>query len=727
MEHLIAIHLFGDRYEVPNGLTVIEAMEYVGLREKHDHGCHSGVCGRCAVWCRMGEHGKKFACFACQTRAVDGMHITAIPEQTMQTCPYRLEQLTTTPDTIRSLYPEIDACIHCGRCTAVCPKGLAVEKYVAYAKCGDFEGCAQASIACVMCGACAAECPVGILQLQIALLSRRLCGRDTLKTCDRLATRVSQIEHGDFAVSFDELLQTTDEPLSDINSAKNAPKTPLPPMSETEKADLLSTFHPDYREDGFTVLTVGANKGERVPKELALLLQAHSRISDEIIDLTHPHEETDVLVIGGGGAGCTTAIEAKQDGAKVMLVTKFRIGDGNTVMAKGGIQASETVDDPPTAHFLDSFVGGHCLSQPALLSKLACDAPSALQWLAKQGVNFDKDADGEMSLATGGGLSGKRMHAVKDHTGAEIMRVLQVELQNSGVHIVENTAAVELVLDNHGGAAGAVLLDRQTGNYRLVKAKTVVLATGGSGGLHCQGFSSTNYAGSTADGLVLGYRVGAALRDANSLQYHPTGIADPKPLLGLLVTEKARSLGADLLNRYGEPFVHALEPRDVVTAAIIRECTERHNGISTENGVGVWLNTPLIDQKHGDGTIERELPSTFELFSKHGIDIRKQPILVYPSLHYQNGGIEINQDGSSTTVPRLFAVGETAGGIHGKNRLMGNSLADIVVFGRIVGKQVAKTAQDVTIDSLSLEHVSRFEQALRDAGISSDTVSPKLL
>ncbi len=731
---MITVNLFGKSYEVPSGSTIMEIMESVGLREKHDHGCHSGVCGACTVMYRMSEHGKKKACLACRTMAVDGMYVTAVSDTVVPTRSYRLDELQSDKATMQRVFPEIYACIGCGRCTAVCPKELQVKQYIVYAQRGDFEQCAQESFACVMCGACMSECPAKILHPQVALLARRLCGSDSIERCKRLNTQVSQVANGEYTTQMGQLLQTSDNEIQrlyatremDIPTVDNVQGLPSL-MTESEKQALLSAFHPDNQTKRFTALSVGANKGEKVPQELATLLQAHSRISPDTVDLTRPDFEPDVLVIGGGGAGCAAAIEAREHDAAVMLVTKFRLGDGNTVMAEGGIQAADMSDDSPMTHFLDSFGGGRFAAERTLLSTLVNDAPKTVQWLGKLGVAFDKDVDGEMLTTRGGGLSRKRMHAVKDHTGAEIMRVLLTEARGSGIRIAEHTAAVELVLDEYGNAAGAVLLDMKTRSYRLVKAKTVILATGGSGRLCCQGFPTTNYDGSTADGLVLGYRVGAKLRDADSLQYHPTGIAYPSSLFGLLVTEKARSLGARLLNRHGEEFVHPLESRDVVTAAIIRECTERQNGISTENGCGVWLDTPMIDRINGVGTIERYLPTTFALFSQHGMDIRQQPILVYPSLHYQNGGLEIRSDGSSTTVSNLFAVGEVAGGIHGKNRLMGNSLLDIVAFGRAAGKQAALTAHDTSIGMLTLKHLEHFERALQDGNINTKTVSPKLL
>ena len=319
-------------------------------------------------------------------------------------------------------------------------------------------------------------------------------------------------------------------------------------MTAQQKEDLLSAFHPDYKKDEFDVLKIGPNKGDKVPTELAELLQAHSRITAESVDLSNPTYETDVLIIGGGGAGASAAIEANEAGADVMIVTKLRIGDANTMMAEGGIQAADKPNDSPAIHFVDAFGGGHFAAKRELLSKLVCDAPEAIQWLSNLGVEFDKDADGTMVTTHGGGTSRKRMHAAKDYSGAEIMRTLRDEVFNRQIPVIDFTAAIELILDENGKAAGAVLMNMETKELMVAKAKTVIIATGGAGRMHYQGFPTSNHYGATADGLVLGYRAGAKLLYAETLQYHPTGVAYPEQIFGALVTEKVRSLGAKLVN-----------------------------------------------------------------------------------------------------------------------------------------------------------------------------------
>lgn len=511
----------------------------------------------------------------------------------------------------------------------------------------------------------------------------------------------------------------------EANRAANAALEPRR-MTADEKEALLSEYHPDYKKGEFAELKIGPNKGEKVPKELAKLLQANSRLKDYKPNLENPDYDVDVLIIGGGGAGASAAIEADNAGAKVMVVTKLRIGDANTMMAEGGIQAADKENDSPAQHYLDAFGGGHFAAKPELLRKLVSEAPEAIEWLSNLGVEFDKMPDGTMITTHGGGTSRKRMHAAKDYSGAEIMRTLRDEVLNRQIPVVDFTAAIELILDENGRASGAVLLNMETDELLVAKSKTVIIATGGAGRLHYQGFPTSNHYGATADGLVLAYRAGAKLLYADTLQYHPTGAAYPEQIFGALVTEKVRSLGAKLINSDGEVFMHPLETRDVSAASIIRECSSREKGIHTASGVGVWLDTPMIELKNGEGTIESRIPAMLRMFGKYGIDIRREPILVYPTLHYQNGGIDISDNGESG-VQNLFVAGEAVGGIHGRNRLMGNSLLDIIVFGRNAGKQAAVRSKNIKTGKLTLEHIDHFAAEMAAAGIKTDTVSPKLL
>jgi succinate dehydrogenase / fumarate reductase flavoprotein subunit len=266
----------------------------------------------------------------------------------------------------------------------------------------------------------------------------------------------------------------------------------------------------------------------------------------------------------------------------------------------------------------------------------------------------------------------------------------------------------------------------ETGEYLVACAKTVIIATGGAGRLHYQGFPTSNHYGATADGLVMGYRAGVELKYPDTLQYHPTGVAFPTQIFGCLVTEKVRALGAMLVNVDGEAFINSLETRDVTAAEIIKQCATLGMGVDTPDGSAVWLDTPLIEIIHGKGTIEKRIPAMMSMFLKYDIDIREKPILVYPTLHYQNGGLKINLDGS-TSVENLYVAGEAVGGIHGRNRLMGNSLLDIIVFGRNAGKNAGIKSKTVKLSTLSLAHVDEFENEIKDAGIMTDKVSPLLL
>jgi succinate dehydrogenase/fumarate reductase flavoprotein subunit len=288
---------------------------------------------------------------------------------------------------------------------------------------------------------------------------------------------------------------------------------------------------------------------------------------------------------------------------------------------------------------------------------------------------------------------------------------------------------VELILNDKGACAGAILYNLETEEYIVVKAKATVMATGGSGRLHIQDFMTTNHYGATGDGLIMGYRAGVPIKFLHTVQYHPTGAVFPEQAEGLLITEKFRGAGANILNIDGEQFVYEREPRDVEASAIIRECTIRKKGIPTSTGkFGIWLDSPMIDILKGEGTVRNEFPGKWILFHRYGIDITKEPMLVYPTLHYQNGGLAINNRGE-TVLPGLIVGGEVSGGVHGENRLMGNSLLDVMVYGRIAGMTAAKYAkQKYKAGKLTLEHVQKYHKALKDSGIDTNSrVAPMIL
>ena len=505
----------------------------------------------------------------------------------------------------------------------------------------------------------------------------------------------------------------------------------LPFLTLEQRQVYLDNFHPDYKTgpDIKREIRVGPSKGYSISPEIVDLLEAKSLVATDRFDLTKPDYDVDVLVIGGGGAGSAASIYAANAGANVMMVTKLRHGDANTMMAEGGIQACDKPEkDSPFYHFLDVMGGGHFVNKPSLVRRLVEDGPDAIKWLNNLGVLFDKFDDGRMKTVHGGGTSRKRMHSASDMSGAEIMRVLRDEVRNLEVPVVEFTSAVEIIKNEQGQASGAILFNMETEEFLICRAKAVVLATGGSGRLHMQGFMTTNHYGATGDGLVIGYRAGVPVTFLHTVQYHPTGVAYPEQAEGILVTEKFRGAGANVLNVEGDRFVNEREPRDIESSAFIREAVEVGKGVPTPKGTwGIWLDSPMLEMLHGEGYVEKNFCGAFMLLKRFGIDISKEPMLVYPTLHYQNGGLDIEAD-ASTCVPGLFVAGEVAGGIHGENRLMGNSLLDINVFGRVAGDNAAKFASGEHVDSaLNLDHVDEHHAALDAAGIEMPVRSPVLL
>lgn len=508
----------------------------------------------------------------------------------------------------------------------------------------------------------------------------------------------------------------------------------FPALSLDQRGERLSKYHPDYRSWGLRELKVGPSKGYSLALEIADQFESRSRVDPDRIDLNEVHYETDVLVIGGGGAGTAAALIAQEKGARVIIATKLRHGDANTMMAEGGIQAAtKSWKDSPYYHYLDVMGGGHFENDPELVQTMVLEAPKVIQWLEKLGCMFNKRPDGKLFTLHGAGTCRKRMNYAGDLTGAEIMRTLRDEARNrvKDIGVLEFSPAVELLLDDKGRCSGAVLYNLETEEYFIVKAKAVVMATGGCGRLHIQGFMTTNHYGATGDGLVIGYRMGVGVRFLHATQYHPTGAVFPEQAEGLLITEKVRGAGANLVNVEGNQFVFEREPRDVESASIIRECSpDVGKGIQVPGQpgkFGVWLDSPMIELLEGEGYVEREFPAKFILFKRYGIDISKVPMLVFPTLHYQNGGLAYKPNGS-TNVPGFFVAGEVGGGVHGANRLMGNSLLDITVFGRLAGESAGVYATNrADVGALSVEHVRKFHKELEDAGIVTDRVSPMVL
>lgn len=410
---------------------------------------------------------------------------------------------------------------------------------------------------------------------------------------------------------------------------------------------------------------------------------------------------------GSGGAGLCAAIESAENGARTLILTKEKYCQSNTILAQGGIQAATEPDDSVQLHYEDTMKSGHNKNNPKLVKKLTEEAPEALKWLINLGVEFKE------SPIVPGGASKKRLHTIGDVTGAKIMRALNhkvAELEQKKLISIKEFADVqELVKDNDGNIAGVIFKQKgeKEEEYKLAKSKTVILATGGSGGLRYNGLNTSNYSSITGDGLAMAYHAGAKLIDPSAIQYHPTGGVFPIGFSGKLISEKARSLGALLFNNNGEPLV-SKGNRDVIVNNITSEIYNGY-GVKTPMGSsGIWLALPMIDKINGEGTIKEKLPSLYKKYKGAGIDITKHAILIYPTVHYQLGGIEIDEKGM-TEIPNLFAVGEVSGGIDGENRLMGNALSTVVVYGRTAGREAAQISKNISMPKyLSLSHLDDF-------------------
>ena len=379
---------------------------------------------------------------------------------------------------------------------------------------------------------------------------------------------------------------------------------------------------------------------------------------------------SDVLVIGSGGAGLAAAIAAHDSGARVTIATKLGVASCNTAKAQGGIQAAVGDDDSIETHFDDIMRSSHDTADPVLAHVLAEEGPATVRWLEELGVAFTREADGSLRIARCGGATRKRLLQVGDQTGFAIATALRSAVGERAIEVLDHAALVEL-------APSHVVLDRR-GERVVLEPGAIILAAGG----RCKrvaaetGELSTNGDGATGEVAELAVAAGCAERDHDSLQRHPTGAAWP---------ETTRAYGARLLNANGEQFVDELAPRDVVAEAIIRECDEGR-GITTPDGrPAVHLDCSPVDPADA----ETSFPYMLRRFRKVGLDPLTDLLPVYPVLHYQNGGLVIDADGA-TTVPGIWAAGEITGGVHGRNRMMGNSLLEICVFGRRAGAAAAR-------------------------------------
>jgi len=421
---------------------------------------------------------------------------------------------------------------------------------------------------------------------------------------------------------------------------------------------------------------------------------------------THDH---DVLIIGAGGAGLRAALGALAQGAKVGVVCKSLLGKAHTVMAEGGIAAAmanvDTADDWRT-HFRDTMRGGKLLNNWRMAQIHAQEAPDRVRELEQWGALFDRTPDGQILQRAFGGHTFRRLCHVGDRTGLEMIRTLQDRGVQLGIDVYMECTITRLLKDGDR-VSGAFGYWREQGRFVVFRAKSIVLATGGIGKAWKITSNSWEY---TGDGMALAYDAGAELMDMEFVQFHPTGMVWPPGVQGILVTEAVRGEGGVLRNKLGQRFMEQYDPkkmelstRDVVARAIYTEVRE---GRGTEHG-GAYLD---ISQKPAD-YVKKKLPSMYHQFRELAdVDITKGPMEVGPTCHYMMGGIRVDAETAKSSVPGLFAAGEAAAGLHGANRLGGNSLSDLLVFGHRAGlaaAEQAKTIQAAPIDSGEVEEAVR--------------------
>ena len=421
---------------------------------------------------------------------------------------------------------------------------------------------------------------------------------------------------------------------------------------------------------------------------------------------THEH---DVLIIGAGGAGLRAALGALGQGAKVGVVCKSLLGKAHTVMAEGGIAAAmanvDTADDW-RAHFRDTMRGGKLLNNWRMAQIHAQEAPERVRELEQWGALFDRTPDGQILQRAFGGHTFRRLCHVGDRTGLEMIRTLQDRGVQSGIDVYMECTISRLLKDGDR-VAGAFGYWREQGRFVVFRAKSVVVATGGIGKAWKITSNSWEY---TGDGMALAYGAGAELMDMEFVQFHPTGMVWPPGVQGILVTEAVRGEGGVLRNKLGQRFMEKYDPkkldlstRDVVARAIYTEVRE---GRGTEHG-GVYLD---ISEKPAD-YVKKKLPSMYHQFKELAdVDITKGPMEVGPTCHYMMGGIRVDAETAKSSVAGLFAAGEAAAGLHGANRLGGNSLSDLLVFGRRAGLAAAEHANKISttpIDSEQVEEAAR--------------------
>jgi succinate dehydrogenase / fumarate reductase flavoprotein subunit len=406
--------------------------------------------------------------------------------------------------------------------------------------------------------------------------------------------------------------------------------------------------------------------------------------------------EHDVLIVGAGGAGLRAAIAAAEKGLSVGIVSKSLLGKAHTVMAEGGIAAAVGNVDPDDSwrqHFIDTLKSGKFLNNWRMAEIFTKEAPERVIELEQWGALFNRTPQGRISQRPFGGHTYRRLCHVGDRTGLEMIRTLQERVLATDAKVYMETTVTKLFKDASGRVVGALAYTRESGKFVHFKVKAVIMATGGWGRIYK--VTSNSWEG-TGDGCVLAYDAGAELVDMEMVQFHPTGMVWPPGVRGILVTEGVRGEGGILRNAEGERYMERYDPekmelstRDVVARANYTEVTE---GRGSEHG-GVYLDITHL----GYDGIMKKLPTMHEQFLKLAdIDIAKDPMEVFPTVHYTMGGIKVDPETCATNVPGLFAAGECGGGLHGANRLGGNSLSDLLVFGRRAGLGVAEYVEQST-------------------------------
>jgi aspartate oxidase len=393
----------------------------------------------------------------------------------------------------------------------------------------------------------------------------------------------------------------------------------------------------------------------------------------------------DVLVVGSGAAGLAAAVSAESAGARVGIATKTTLQACNSAKAQGGIQAAFGEDDSPEVHAEDVMRSSHDTANPRLVEVLTSEAPSAIHWLEELGVEFTR-SNGGYRLARCGGATRERLLQVGDRTGHAITKALRETYEAGGGAELPHHALRAIAPSDAGWVAS---FETKEGPVD-VETATLVLAAGGRcfAEAETRGELSTNHPNATGEVTRIALTVGAETRDLDALQYHPNGGAWPSTMQGYSIPETTRAYGAVLLNADGEEFTDSLGPRDAVSQAIFDE-VERGKGVLTPDGrPAVWLDTTRIKPEDA----EISLPYMLRRYRGAGIDPLSEPIYTYPVLHYQNGGLVIDEH-AETTLEGVFASGEIAGGTHGRNRMMGNSLLECAVFGRRAGTAAAGKAQ----------------------------------